>query len=92
MAFDPNSKPARNFVIVKFHTYKQALAALIATKKKFPSRLPMSEDMSKIDENTVFFQSDSTPHLAVTVQEFLLSCDGAYPLDSGLYGDQLAKA
>lgn len=91
MAFDPR-KPTRNFVIVKFHTYDEALEALLATKKKFPSRLPMSEDMSKIEENTVFFQSDSTPHPAIVVQEFLLSCDGAYPLDSGLYGNQLAEA
>ncbi|MCI9177668.1 MAG: hypothetical protein HFJ28_03675 [Clostridia bacterium] len=85
MAVDSNSKPTRNFIIVKFHTYNEALAALIATKEKFPSRLSMSEDLSKIEENTVFFQSDSTPHPAIIVQEFLLSCPGAYPIDSGMY-------
>ena len=85
MAFDPNNKPTRNFTVVKFHTYDEALAALTETKKKFPPRLPMSENLSRIEENTVFFQSDSTHHPAVIVQEFLLSCPGAYPLDSGMY-------
>ena len=87
-----SSKPNRNFVIVKFNTYKEALDAFIKAKTKFPSRLPMSEDLSKIEENTIFFQSDSTHQADVAVRNFLLNCSGAYPLDSGMYGDQMAEA
>lgn len=82
---NPNSgKPNRKYVIVKFHSHDEALNALGKAKSKFPSKLNSSEEMSKIEDSTVYFQYDGTQY-PMEVRNFLLECPGAYPLDSGMY-------
>lgn len=79
-----SGKPNRNYVIVKFHSHDEALYALCMAKSKFPSKLSISEEMSKIEDNTVYFQYDGIQY-PMEVRNFLLECPGAYPLNSGMY-------
>ncbi len=70
----------RKYVIVRFADHDCAMNAFDAFRKNFPSQLVASQDLSKVEESTVYIQEDSLNVSNGTARTFLQGCHGAIPV------------
>lgn len=70
----------RKYVIVHFNDHKSAQDAFCTFRAKYPSRLRASQDLSRVEGNTVYIQENSLNISNVCAEKVLMECEGAFPV------------
>jgi len=72
-------KKLNRYIVVSFHSAKQAQRAFEDTLASFDQTLPMRLDLSRVEGNTVYYMCTKMSDIDHAIEHFLLAQDGAQP-------------